>query len=181
MKRLQNEKELEWFCDLLADEGVGSFLEVGSKWGGSLEVIAKALPPDARIVSVDLPSGKRESEPVLRSVVSNLRKEGYDAHLLIGDSTDPKIIETIRLLSPFDACFIDANHTEPFVRADWANYGPMCRMVAFHDIGFKERESRAGRLPIDVPKVWSEIKGLGLRYQEKMLDQQDNGIGVIWR
>src|SRR5688572_14797740 len=142
-KILQNRLEMDWFCKLIRQEGVTSYLEIGCKHGGSLGYVAtKGLPSGSRVVAVDLPHGDvsfKESQPPLEECCEALRSWGYDVHLFIGDSTDPEIIEKVRALGPFDLCFIDANHTEPYVRRDWASYGQMARIVAFHDINWKER------------------------------------------
>jgi len=178
-KLLQDETELADFIELLVRENVQSFLEVGSKFGGSLDRIARALPRGSSIVSVDLPWGRGETEQPLRQIVQGLSSAGYDTHLILGDSTSAKVVDIVRNLGPFDACFIDANHTEPYVRKDWANYGNMCRIVAFHDINWKER-AQPGKLPIEVPCVWGELKLLH-KHAEFINCPRDNGIGVLWR
>src|SRR5262245_7983395 len=157
---LQNERELREFISLLQVEQVKSYLEIGGKLGGSLWKIGNSLPEGSRIVSVDLPHGKKrhiEELPHLVECVNALKKKGYDAHLIVGDSTDPSIVERIYALGPFDACFIDANHTEPFVRKDWISYGPICRIVAFHDVNHS-KWLPPERIPIEVKKVWDELK-----------------------
>jgi cephalosporin hydroxylase len=179
---LQNLVELQKFIAILKAENVRSYLEIGSKFGGSLWRIANALPTGSRIVAVDLPHGDQSfkvSLPPLQECISALVQKGYDARLIVGDSTDPAIIEEVRKLAPFDACFVDANHTVPYVRKDWANYGPMCRLMAFHDIGWIARP-QPGKKPIEVPVVWNEIKR-NYRHEEIKLDPRDNGIGVLWR
>jgi predicted O-methyltransferase YrrM len=179
MKQLQREEEMAWFAALLAREGVRSYLEIGSKFGGSLEQAAKALPAGSRIVSVDLPNGAAETRPHLQACVASLRGAGYDSHLILGDSTAPEIIASAAALGPYDACFIDANHTLPYVTKDWENYGPMARIVAFHDIAFVQKPE--GRYKgIEVPQFWESIKG-GYRHEECKLDGPHNGIGVLWR
>lgn len=180
---LQNELELARFIEILCAEKVRSYLEIGSKFGGSLWRVAKSLPSGSRIVSVDLPQGDRsfkDTRPHLEECVRNLAARGYDAHLILGDSTSSEVIELVRGLAPFDACLIDANHTEPFVRKDWANYGPLSRIVAFHDIGWIARPAPSNKMPIEVPKVWREIKR-EYRHEEIRLCPRDNGIGVLWR
>jgi len=180
---LQNAMEFDRFITLMWGENIRSYLEIGSKHGGSLWRIANLLPAGSRIVSVDLPHGDRsfkESQPHLEGCVAELRRLGYDSHLFLGDSTDPAIVAGVGLLAPFDLCFIDANHTEPFVRADWANYGSLARIVAFHDIGWIARPEPSKKMPIEVPKVWNEIKR-GFRHQEIRACERDNGIGVLWR
>jgi predicted O-methyltransferase YrrM len=183
---LQDRAELEAFVSVLKKENVKSYLEIGSKFGGSLWRIARALPRGSRIVSVDLPFGDmsfKVSQPVLEACVSHLQAKGYDARLIIGDSTDPEVVAKAKELGPFDACLIDANHTEPYVRQDWANYGPMCRIVAFHDIAWiKGRHPESKKYPIEVKQVWDEIKS-AYHHKEICLCRtgEDNGFGVLWR
>lgn len=182
---LQDRGELNRFIDIAMAENVRSYLEIGSKYGGSLWHIANALPKGSRVVAVDLPHGDfsfKEALPYLKECVAELCKRGYKAELIIGDSTDPDVIARVQSFAPFDLCLIDANHTEPFVRADWANYGPLARIVAFHDIGWIPRPMKPGKMPIDVPPVWDEIKQ-NFRHQEIKVSSVpgENGIGVLWR
>ena len=188
-KVLQNPQELNSFVALLQKEKVGSYLEVGCKFGGSLWRVATSLPRGSRIVAVDLPHGDtsfKETLPHLEACVRDLKTRGYDAHLFVGDSTSPDIVEQVRALAPFDCCLIDANHTEPYVRKDWANYGPLARIVAFHDISWRRGTHTEHQIskyfPIQVPKVWDEIKQ-DYRHHEIKLDptKQDNGFGILWR
>jgi predicted O-methyltransferase YrrM len=180
----QVEAEIDGFADILVQEGVTSYLEIGSKFGGSLMRVASRLPTGSRIVSVDLPNGTRawnQSQAELKAVIAKLQLQGHDARIIWGDSTAPDIIEKVRALGPFDAIFIDANHTLPFVRKDWANYGPMGRIIAFHDINWHRAPEWVGTR-IDVPEFWDEIK-TGYRHQEFRLcpTGKNNGIGVLWR
>jgi predicted O-methyltransferase YrrM len=178
MKQLQREEEMAWFAALLAREGVRSYLEIGSKFGGSLERVALALPRGSRIVSVDLPTEKSGSEAALKTCATALWPD-YDVRLFRGDSTAPEIIASAAALGPYDAVFIDANHTLPYVTKDWENYGPMARIVAFHDIAFVQKPE--GRYKgIEVPQFWESIKA-GYRHEECKLDGPHNGIGVLWR
>lgn len=176
---LQDESEFNAFIDIIRRNGANSYLEIGSKFGGSLWRMATSLPMGSLIVSVDMPVG--DSDRQLSKCINELKSIGYDAHLILGSSMDEDVKELVKSFAPFDVCFIDANHTEPFVRHDWNFYGAMCDIVAFHDIGWK-RATRVGRLPIEVKKVWDEIK-LPFRYKEILSspDQTDNGIGVLWR
>lgn len=180
---LQNEIELARFTDILKHEGVRSYLEIGSKHGGSLWKVGNALPRGSRIVAVDLPQGDgsfKESQPHLEACIDALNDRGYDAHLILGDSTDAEVVKRVEAFAPFDACFIDANHTLPYVTQDWQNYGPMCRIVAFHDIGWLPRPEPSKKLPIEAPLLWNEIKGQ-YPHEEIKLEPRDNGIGVLWR
>lgn len=180
---LQNEQEITELTQVFARNSVKSYLEIGSKFGGSLWRVGNSLPRGSRIVSVDLPHGDKsfkQSQPPLEECVDALRKRGYDVHLILGDSTNPKIVDRVHALGPFDAVFIDANHTLPYVKRDWENYSKIARIVAMHDIGFfRAGGMPAGKKPIEVPIFWKEIKQ-GRRCVEIRYDKQDNGIGVIW-
>lgn len=182
---LQNKAELEDFINILRGAGARSYLEIGGKFGGSLWLVGNALPKGSRLVSVDLPHGDtsfKETLPHLQQCVSELSKRGYDAHVIIGDSTSQEVVEKAKALGPYDAVFIDANHTIPYVKKDWENYGPMGKIVAFHDIGFYRHGGLPPhKKPIDVPIFWRELKSQG-KYKTLDIrrDKQDNGIGVVW-
>lgn len=183
MNMLQVDEEIDGLADILVQEGVRSYLEIGSKFGGSLLRVAERLPVGSRIVSVDMPKGTKswpQSEIDLKAAIAKLREKGYDAHLIWGDSTAPAVIEQVRALGPFDAIFIDANHTLPYVEKDWANYGPMARIVAFHDIGWRRGPDWEG-CRIDVPEFWDRVKQ-DHRHQELKFcpTGKNNGIGVLW-
>lgn len=181
---LQDITEFNRFLTLIREQQVRSYLEIGSKHGGSFWRISSSLPKGSRVVSVDLPHGDtsfKESEPHLIACVDELGRRGYDAHLFLGDSTQPSVIEEVRKLAPFDLVFIDANHTEPYVWKDWANYGPMAKMVAFHDVGHIQLPHKpTKKMPIEVAQVWNKIK-LEYNYVEIKNCVASNGIGVLWR
>lgn len=181
----QDEAEISRFAALLAAEGVRSYLEIGSKFGGSLWRVAQALPVGSTIVSVDMPRGTKlwhKSEPSLRTCIADLRISGYRADVFWGDSTASNVIEAARRLGPFDACLLDGNHTRAFVEKDFANYGRMCRIVAFHDIAWRRGPDWKDGVKIDVPAWWAENKD-AYRHEEIRLcpTGKNNGIGVLWR
>jgi cephalosporin hydroxylase len=182
-KAQQNQQELDAFVKLLKNEKIASFLEIGSKFGGVIWAVAKIMPPASKIVSVDWanqPWGRSDSVQSLKACFQELKAVGHDAHLLDGDSTAPEIVEKVYALGPFDACFIDANHTLPYVTKDWNNYSKICKLVAFHDISaWRPNNDWRGRIPIEVPMLWNEIKK-DHRHVEIKLDPRDNGIGVLW-
>lgn len=172
----QIEGELDALIELIGESGARSFLEIGSKFGGSLWRIARSLPKGSRVVSVEL----YPPAPLLRCIEA-LREEGYDAHLIVGNSMDPATIDKVKKRGPYDALFIDGNHKLMYVRSDWERYGPMAKLIAFHDIGWR-RAVPASPNRILVPEFWDSIKG-DHRHQEILLDPEKNayGIGVIWR
>lgn len=174
---VQDQAELVEFGRVVIAEKVRSYLEIGSKYGGSLWHVAIAMGQGARVVSVDL-----EARSDLKDCINKLKSLHYDAHLIIGNSTDPKTVDAAERLGPYDLCLIDANHTEPFVRMDWLNYGPMARMVAFHDIAYDLGNRPPKPWKIEVPKVWNEIKRDRKHREIKLCHtKRDNGIGILWR
>lgn len=181
----QDEGEIKAYCDILAANEIGSYLEVGSKFGGSLWRAARSLPKGARVVSVDLPKGTKlwkHSQASLLECIEALRELGYDARVIWGNSQSSEVLRKVYLAGPYDAVMIDADHRLPGLTADWINYGPMARkMVAFHDIGWR-RESTWEGVRIDVPEFWNSIKH-DWRHQEIKTcpTGKNNGIGVLWK
>lgn len=180
----QDEGEITAFCDLLAGEGVKSYLEVGSKFGGSLWRVANALPAGSRIVSVDLPSGTKAwpaSRKSLSACIEKLRALGYDAHLIWGNSQDPNVIAQVKALGPFDAILLDGDHRLSGIGPDWDNYKDMGRLIAFHDVAWYRAHTWEG-VRIDVPFLWSLLRRC-YRSVEFCFDpsRKNNGIGVVWR
>jgi predicted O-methyltransferase YrrM len=181
---LQDENELRLYVDLIKDQKVKSYLEVGAKFGGTFRRVASVMPKGSRLVAVDLPGGTRawkESQQSLKGHVGTLCSQGLDARVIWGDSTDPSVIKEVTDLGPFDLVLIDANHTMPYVRKDWINYGPLGRMVAFHDIAWRRKPGFDGT-PIDVPEFWNSIKNEFVYREIKCCPSgKNNGIGVLWR
>lgn len=184
-KLLQDRDEFDQFRLLLQREGVSSYLEIGCWSGGSILAVASVLPRGARIVAVDKPF-KQSKELYLRQVMNNLSKDGYDTRVFIGDSTDPKIVAAARKLGPYDAVFIDADHTLPYIKSDWENYGRMGRIVGFHDIARDMPKDKHGG-PHEVASFWKDFKG-GFRHAEFISERSKAavkpaaayGIGVVW-
>lgn len=185
-KTSQVESEIEGLIKILVDEKVTRFLEVGSRYGGSLWRIAKALPKGSIIVSCDSGGGMGGNKPgaleSLKECIERLRQDGYHTHLIIGDSQREYAIDEVKRHAPFDAVFIDADHEYRGVKKDWQNYGPLARIVAFHDIGWKKPADYNQSKLVEVPKFWNDIK-TGRRHEE-FIDYSTGrtmGIGVLWR
>src|SRR5499426_1418027 len=102
---LQDIGEFERFLSFIRGQNVRSFLEIGSKNGGTFWRISNLLPKGSRVVSVDLPQGDtsfKDTQRNLEQCVSALADLGYDAYLFLGDSTNSDIIEKVKQLGPFD-------------------------------------------------------------------------------
>lgn len=182
----QVDSELEGLIDILVAEKVTRFLEVGSRYGGSLWRIANALPRGSVVVSCDSGGGMGGNKPgatdSLKACIARLNEIGYHAHLVVGDSQKEDTIRDVLRHKPFDAAFIDADHEYKGVTRDWENYGPYARIVAFHDIGWIKPEKYLQSKLVEVPKFWNEVKQ-GRRHRE-FIDYSTGktmGIGVVWR
>lgn len=180
----QDEAEIGALAEIFVREGVRSFLEIGSKYGGSLWRLGSVLPAGSRIVSVDLPSGTKAwtaSRLSLVKCIDDLKALGHDARMIWGNSADASVVAQVAALGPFDAILIDADHRLAGVTKDWQNYGPLGRIVAFHDIAWRRAPEWQG-VRIDVPQFWDSIKA-GFRHEEFRLcpTGKNNGIGVLWR
>jgi len=145
------EKLLSW-C-----EGANSILEIGSRYGFVLMDLARRSNAK-RVVSVDLPNvgdWGNDSEETLKNNIQALKEEGRDAHLFLGDSKDPDIIQKVKSLGPYDFIFIDGDHRYEGVCGDWRNYGLMGDAVVFHDI---VQPKPGERQSLEVWRLWEIIK-----------------------
>jgi hypothetical protein len=180
----QSEYEISAFVEILRDAGVRSFLEIGSRFGGSLDRIGRSLPAGSRIVSCDsgkgMGGGKPGAKESLYKVVSGLKKDGYDAHLVMGHSQAPLIVKQVRKLGPFDAVFIDGDHEYEGARKDWLNFGRKAKICGFHDMAWVEPEGFPSYAKkVEVPRLWAELKD-EYRSQEFVDPDFNMGIGVLW-
>lgn len=183
----QSPSEIKRLIEVFQQENVRRYLEIGSRWGGSLWYIGNELPPGSRIVSVDSgvqmvggAKNKAGARVSLPACIDALRANGYDAHLIWGDSTDSQTVSEVDALGPYDAVLIDGGHDWNTISADWENYGPMARIVAFHDIAWVKPQTKGYCAQVDVPRLWSKLRS---RYRcVQFIDPHWNmGIGVLWR
>ncbi len=134
-------------------------VEVGTSGGGTLLLWSRIAHPEATIVTIDLPGGDfGGGSSYLR--VPLLRRcglPGQKVHLIRADSHRPATLELTKAYlegQPVDFLFIDADHTEAGVRADFANYSPLVRpggLIAFHDIAIDSAV-------YGVKKVWTALR-----------------------
>ena len=174
----QNRTELDWMLAIIRRLRVGSLLEVGSSFGGTLKRMASVLPKGSKIVSVDLPcdSTPKFLNPLasLKDTCRKLSLLGANVELFVGDSHDAEVVEAVKAHGPFDFVFIDGDHSYEGVKADWENYGPMCKVVGFHDIG--------GAI-LGCTRFWRELKLEGRYRTEECISYEDRhfGIGLVFR
>lgn len=156
-------EELIWLLEKVV--GAKSILEIGSCHGHTLLSMANCMGDKGKVVSIDA----GHDIDMLQATVDGLKAGGFDAHLFHGDSTSVQAVAFAREHGPFDFVFIDGGHDFPVCRLDWENYGPMGKVVAFHDIAHPHH---------DVRHLWEEIKA-GNRTEERVLSMM--GIGVVYK
>ena len=115
MEFAQDERE---FNALLREiRGIGSLLEVGSRFGESLWRFSQAMRPKSRLVSIDLPGcdGSMlflDSEKPLLQRAEQIRNEGHQVAVIIGDSHAKEVVEKAQEFGPYDFIFIDGDHSK---------------------------------------------------------------------
>lgn len=171
----QNRFEFMRWLDFLRIYDVRSILEIGSCLGHSMTAMCRIMPKGSRIVSVDLGVGAGdlagvETEQYLRGKSALLGREGWDSYLILGNSHDPEVIQKAAAFGPYDACFIDGDHTFNGVAADWRNYGRFASMTALHDIYNSATE---------VPQFWQQLIDVENRAFIELRGSR-MGIGIVF-
>lgn len=182
-KPLQIDEELSGLLDLLVANRVWSYLEVGTRYGGTFEQVMSVLPSSAKGVALDFPGGSfgdSGSAPILLAALDRLRRSGRDVDYVLGPSTAPEVVRRVAAHAPYDAILIDADHAYAAVKRDFELYAPMGKMIIVHDIAAPPGHTSKLGLPVEVPKFWAEIK-TQYRHHEIVAPGSDMGIGVIWR
>jgi cephalosporin hydroxylase len=133
-------------------------IEIGTSMGGTLYLWTRIAHPEAIIVTLDLHGGEFGGgySSLRAPIYRRLARPRQTLHLVLGDSHQPETVAlTRRLLNNHEAdfLFIDADHTEAGVRADYSLYSGLVRkggIVMFHDIAITRPE-------YGVRKFWQEI------------------------
>lgn len=171
----QEPLEIGGFAYLLGKHNCTSYLEIGSRFGGSLLQTCALMD---RVVSVDAASGqgkKEGSEQHLKNNLKKLSKLGVNTTFIKGWSTDEQTIKQVAEHGPFDAIFIDAAHDYESVTKDFNSYKSMAtKLIGFHDIIGKTR----GKHILEVHILWDKLKQQYTTI-ELVDDQGEMGIGVI--
>lgn len=136
-------------------------LEIGTNYGGTLFLLCAVSPPNAKIISLDLPDGPfgggypKRKIPIFRQ----FPRFGQELHLLRANSHHRETkaqIERLLRNEPLDYLFVDADHTYEGVQRDFEMYAPLVRtggVIAFHDIVTHKAGTQC-----EVERFWNEIK-----------------------
>jgi predicted O-methyltransferase YrrM len=182
---------LQWLDEL---PDVEVLVEIGSRFGGSLYALAAHLGSPLTAVAIDLPDGpwgKSGSGDSLDRVAAQLRVQGIDAHVVLGDSREPKTIERVKSIlagRAIDVLFVDADHRLAGVAGDLQLYAPLVRpggLVAMHDVGWPFGCNAVAHAPFDVgtlqtlADVRAAFSSLALGRRSETVTYEW-GIGGIW-
>lgn len=159
-------------------------VEIGTANGGTLVAWCAVAPPQAVIVSIDLPGGIHGGGYAYwrSSIYRRFAQPKQTLHLLRADSHLPATRERLQALLPpqgIDFLFIDGDHTYAGVKADFEMYSPLVRLgglVALHDICKHPPE-----MDCHVDDFWRELQQ---KYKTSEIIENVNqggfGIGVVF-
>lgn len=163
---LQHQAEFDQLLDLYKTRAPHTVLEVGTYHGGTLYHWLQYAAQDAIVVSVD-----HHVHADNRHLFPTWARNDVHLHVISGDSTDPATAELAAEHAPYDWIFIDADHHDASVRADWKLYGALAApggIVVFHDI-------TPGPDPaIQVAPLWAELT----TSQDTSEIKLTNGFGI---
>jgi hypothetical protein len=164
---LQNREELVGLCELIAREGVRSYLEIGI-WTGRLVGALDRIFGFERVAACDHGWAERLG---LRIALPP------HARFFAGDSDSDAFRAFRAELGHVDLVFIDANHSYRAVRRDFEiNRAFPHRFIALHDI------TGATRHTTGVARFWRELEGHKLEIVRPHVElgspRSTMGIGV---
>jgi glycosyltransferase involved in cell wall biosynthesis/ADP-heptose:LPS heptosyltransferase/predicted O-methyltransferase YrrM len=138
----QHPQEAVQWVQWLASRQPKSLLEIGTRTGSNLYLMAGAVVSGGTVEAVDLSNRHGEAR---RLVEQKLREEGYTAQ--IHDEVDSAKLESVPLrLSEYDCVYIDGNHEYKAAISDWKQ--ALLRVapggcIGFHDINHYPKTDRA--------------------------------------
>jgi predicted O-methyltransferase YrrM len=166
---LQHQGEFDQLLDLYRQRHPRRVLEVGTYHGGTLYHWLQNAQPGAVIVSID-----HHIHADNRHLYPDWTTPDVELHVISGDSTDPDTATRAARHAPYDWIFIDADHHDPSVRADWRHYSPLAApgsVVVLHDITETSDPS------IDVAPLWAELTAA--HDTTEITEPGGFGIGVV--
>lgn len=180
---LQMKSELRALVQCVQRRQPKVLLEIGTANGGTLLAMSRVSHPNAKVVSIDLPSGSFGGgyawykAPLFHAFVS----AGQQLSLLRVDShaqTTRQKLESILDGHKIEFLMIDGDHTYEGVKRDFELYAPLVKkggVIAFHDIVKHQKEMNC-----QVDRLWNELKKK-YWHQEFIEDVNQGfcGIGLI--
>ena len=160
-------EEILWLLDRVRKAGCRSVLEIGSRTGKTLRMLAHACGPGALVMAIDIDDGG------FGKVLDELANNKFLADGYIINSHEKTARDLALSRAPFDLVFIDGDHEEG-VMDDWIDYGRMAtKMVAFHDIYHPSHKVRL---------LWQLLRGDNTaEINAPMPDHNPRGIGIVYK
>lgn len=180
----QKRGEIIPLLNRLATNPPRSLCEIGTAYGGTLFMLARACAPDATIISVDL------GLPIARALLyPRMAVRQQRIICLRCDSRSQQTVQRIQRLlemKSLDCLFIDGDHSLQAVTDDFSNYAPLVRAegaIVLHDIVMDYRTRfgiETSAATGSVPKFWDSIKsGLDVEEFIELTGQDGYGLGLI--
>ncbi len=185
----QVREEITALASLLRTHTNKSFIEIGTKFGGTFFLFHSCMAPKGQSISIDLPGGIHggwvlNDHPYLGQVNTArdkfLLNLGDNVRLISGNShslSTTGYLDEI-LHDHVDFLFIDGDHTYDGVKQDYEMYSQYVKpggMIAFHDINDTEYHRAVGA---EAFRFWKELQGNKL---EINAHSYFGGIGVLFK
>ena len=164
------------------------YVEIGSRYGGSLLYFGKLMPKNSHLLAIDLPNGPwghLNSEISLKNVADTLNSDGYNVDLIFGDSkskeTEDKLVSSLSN-QQIDILFIDGDHSLLGVSSDiniYTKYVKQGGIVIFHDCGDIKSVGTDLSSFKTIRSVRSAFDDFSYG-RKKLIVQEDWGLGIVW-
>lgn len=160
-----------------------TIMEIGTHRGGTLYCWSRLLPPDAALVSLDLPADPGDVRTTVAALEKLLASKTQKCAFIRDDSHAPATLEKVKAAlggRPVDFLFIDGDHSYEGVKLDFEMYRGLVRsggLIAFHDIAPNPDVPEYG-----VAKFWQELKKTGRAHEfidPHPVGPSGMGIGVV--
>jgi predicted O-methyltransferase YrrM len=161
-------------------------VEIGVYEGSSAVVLCEVLEPDAELHLVDpfgehgdaLPAGWGATETASRRVVERARRRHDGPRVTWHVDYSAAVAE--RWSDPVDLVFIDGDHSEEGVRADWDGWNGFVEpggAVLFHDARLSQEGGRG--LPGPTAVVDAVFRGPGAVPGWRIAEEADRTVAVV--
>ena len=133
--------------------------EIGTHLGGTLYCWSRILPPDATLVSLDLPADPNDARTTAGALGKLLVSKTQKCAFIRDDSHLSATLDKVKAAldgRAADFLFIDGDHSYDGVKLDFEMYRGLVRsggLIAFHDVAPNPDVPEYG-----VAKFWQELK-----------------------